>query len=445
MLNNESNEAQFLGATTQHKRLEDSELEEILLPEVRSSLDSTTLQSFRFVNRHSAKDYLYNLSTLPQSSVLAEIRNPVLCVTIWSMFLSVVHRALQEFGYARLADHMCMSHGPHSLVAKVLGLLLVFKTNSAYGRFQEGRQIWEQIHSQSRDLSRMLNLYQDCIGTSRKLRMEKLLVSFPYLLRHHVCPRCLTEETVQNSNPDDLIIIQDEIAPCDTRYDNSISSQRSSMLNAALDYLTAKTNQSSSPSSRTSSSVTSTDDSLDAVQCRSCVVDKRMLPWRLLSDGVAVTKKSFNNCVKSRNRPLWICDRLASEIMSIPVAASGMFTPRERMALLGHVNKLSNTIGQCEKLHQTLVPVNYARHCLRSLTIWLMSLPLTLLKDFGLKTGLLMSIMAWLMFGVYQIGYTIEDPFQGSIRLSILCDNIRRDVFGDTYSRDTAFKFDERD
>jgi len=39
-----------------------------------------------------------------------------------------------------------------------------------------------------------------------------------------------------------------------------------------------------------------------------------------------------------------------------------------------------------------------------------------------------------------EIGYTIEDPFQGSLRLSIICDAIRRDVLGDEIIRNTAFK-----
>ena len=35
--------------------------------------------------------------------------------------------------------------------------------------------------------------------------------------------------------------------------------------------------------------------------------------------------------------------------------------------------------------------------------------------------------------------YSIEDPFQGSLRLSILCDTIRRDVMGSPF-RTTAFE-----
>lgn len=47
------------------------------------------------------------------------------------------------------------------------------------------------------------------------------------------------------------------------------------------------------------------------------------------------------------------------------------------------------------------------------------------------------------MFGVYEIGSRIEDPFQGTLRLSIYCDAIRRDVLADAIARDTAFDLDE--
>lgn len=36
-----------------------------------------------------------------------------------------------------------------------------------------------------------------------------------------------------------------------------------------------------------------------------------------------------------------------------------------------------------------------------------------------------------------------EDPFQGTLRLSIYCDAIRRDVLADAIVRDTAFNLDE--
>lgn len=44
---------------------------------------------------------------------------------------------------------------------------------------------------------------------------------------------------------------------------------------------------------------------------------------------------------------------------------------------------------------------------------------------------------------MYEIGSRIEDPFQGTLRLSVYCDAIRRDVLADAIARDTAFILEE--
>jgi len=61
----------------------------------------------------------------------------------------------------------------------------------------------------------------------------------------------------------------------------------------------------------------------------------------------------------------------------------------------------------------------------------------------GIMTGPATAIIAWLMFGVYEIGYSIEDPFQGSLRLSILCDAIRTDVLNMDNDDDGDLEQDE--
>lgn len=135
---------------------------------------------------------------------------------------------------------------------------------------------------------------------------------------------------------------------------------------------------------------------------------------------------------------------MASVMMTIPYGPN--FSSRERLTLLKMVDSLTNAVGQCERIHQTAVPLNYARHSLRSLTLWLFTLPFALVQDMGLFTAPVNACIAWLLFGVYQIGYSIEDPFQGSLRLSILCDAIRRNVIGQTEElRNTAFQPIESD
>uniref|UniRef100_A0A7S3P6M1 Bestrophin homolog n=1 Tax=Amphora coffeiformis TaxID=265554 RepID=A0A7S3P6M1_9STRA len=78
--------------------------------------------------------------------------------------------------------------------------------------------------------------------------------------------------------------------------------------------------------------------------------------------------------------------------------------------------------------------MNYARHALRCVSLWLFTLPLALLKDFKLMTAPVVMCLAWSYFGIYEIGYTIEDPFKSALRLDTLCDAIYRNVMFGTPS-----------
>mmetsp|Transcript_11112 Transcript_11112/g.14034 ORF Transcript_11112/g.14034 Transcript_11112/m.14034 type:complete len:556 (+) Transcript_11112:284-1951(+) len=374
----------------------------------------------RINNRHAAKDWLHNIVSLPKSTVLKDVRNPVLSVTSWSVIVSIIYRTLlkSSFGkYSHLATKMCIGSHMHSLMISSLGLLLVFRTNSAYQRFVEGRKIWEQILGISRNIDRMVSCYENELSQSCVQSIKSYLASFPYLLRHHIRPKCL--DCDETDTPAKYIVRLQELPYdfVDSRYEGDTTS--GGMVHVddydRLGYI----------GSNDKANNNNTDE-----RSHYCWVDRRNLPWCLLSDS------SLRQCVNAINRPLWACNAIADEIMSVPYSET--YTSRERLTLISQVDKLSNAIGQCERIHQTAVPLNYARHALRSLTIWLFTLPFALIGDLGLLTGPICGLTAWLMFGVYQIGHSIEDPFQKTLRLSILCNNIRRDVLGQNQYRSTT-------
>lgn len=347
--------------------------------------------------RYSASDWWQNVLSLPRSSILRAIQGSVLAVATWSAAVSLVHRLLLLTGWDALAGGMCISSSPHSLVVSALGLLLVFRTNSAYQRFAEGRIIWEKILSTSRNMSRMTMLYEKEMGAARRRRVFRLLATFPYLLHHHIQPQCLPKSDLEKS-------------------EYGLALRRTEPESVTADRLDSR-----------SRPVASSGASL-------CWVDKRSLPWCLFPEG------ALQRCANSPNRPLWVCDRLSQEVAAVEYTPN--FTSRERLTFLGHIDKLSQCIGECERIHQTAVPLNYARHSLRSLTLWLFTLPFALIKDFGLMTGPVMAATSWLLYGIYQIGYSIEDPFQGSLRLSTLCDTIYRDcMYGTDFMRRRATAF----
>ena len=89
-------------------------------------------------HRHSANDWLHNVQSLPHSSVLRDIRNPVVTIAVWSTFVSIVHNVMAGSASTtarQMATNMCIGATPHSFLVSSLGLLLFFRTNSAYQRF----------------------------------------------------------------------------------------------------------------------------------------------------------------------------------------------------------------------------------------------------------------------------------------------------------------------
>lgn len=328
----------------------------------------------------------------------------------WASFLSLLHRHLLKSNPVA-AELMCLPSTPHSLMVSALSLLLVFKTNSAYQRFAEGRKIWETIINNSRDLYRMLNLYEKEIGKGKRRRLQRLLAAFPYFLRHRIRPNLVMYRLDDEENVRDpehsIVLYQDK----------------------AVDDLDPE------------SAAVATQEENEGKSRRKTRtlywVDRRTLPWRLLPS------PALEPCARAQNRPLWVCDRMAQELRNVPDGPN--FSARERLILIARVEKLSGCLGACERIHQTAVPLNYARHSLRALTLWLFTLPFCLVGSLKAVTGPVVFLISWLLFGVYEIGYSIEDPFQGTLRLSVLCDLIRRDVLADEMVRNTAFNIPSDD
>lgn len=79
----------------------------------------------------------------------------------------------------------------HSLIGFVLGLLLVFRTNTAYDRWWEGRKLWGQLINCSRNAAiKVKNIIPE--GKER-LRMFKMLQLYPVVLKDHLRNRTGSE------------------------------------------------------------------------------------------------------------------------------------------------------------------------------------------------------------------------------------------------------------
>jgi predicted membrane chloride channel (bestrophin family) len=359
--------------------------------------------------RYQASDWWEILKSLPTSTILQATKWPVLTVMAWSVLLSAIHCTFACIGYTgKLAQTLLCpipSTIPHAATVTALGLLLVFRTTTAYQKFDEGRHIWEHILSISRNLTRLIYLYPE-FTPERRVRIFQLLAAYPFFLHCHVTSNQDAMSPESNGNADGV-----RTTRLWKPVDAIVRAWHNSGPLVALD-----TNKRSLQSAARLESST--------------YIDRYALPWSMFPD------QTVRSAANSSNRPLWACDRMAQEILS--VSYTDRYTSMERAHFLWYIGQLSEAVGECERIQRTAVPLNYARHSLRGLTLWLFTLPLALIHSFGWWTAPVMGLAAWLMYGIYQIGYSIEDPFQGSLRLATLCDGIFRDVMCDS-RRATAF------
>lgn len=131
--------------------------------------------------RYSSTDWFNNLCSIPASSLLRRIKGPITCTGLMAMLVCLLHYFL-----APLGRFPSLGLQAHSLLGSALGLLLVFRTNTAYARFWEGRKIWERILDAGRDLARYTVIYRRQIGDDSAARILRLVQAFPYCMIEHL-------------------------------------------------------------------------------------------------------------------------------------------------------------------------------------------------------------------------------------------------------------------
>jgi ion channel-forming bestrophin family protein len=76
--------------------------------------------------------------------------------------------------------------GMHSLLGIVLGLFLVFRTNSAYDRWWEGRKMWGSMVNSTRNFSLKLNSYLSKEDHESREWFAKMIPNFVFATKEHL-------------------------------------------------------------------------------------------------------------------------------------------------------------------------------------------------------------------------------------------------------------------
>ncbi|KAL2917811.1 hypothetical protein HK105_202684 [Polyrhizophydium stewartii] len=116
-------------------------------------------------------------------SVIPKVSVPALGMAVWA---AVWATAFVHFGIKEVA----IANQLIGILTVVMGLLLVFRTNTAYDRYWEGRRMWGTVITHIRNLARLISTSVQGPATTetfeRKHGAVNLLLAFAVATKHHL-------------------------------------------------------------------------------------------------------------------------------------------------------------------------------------------------------------------------------------------------------------------
>lgn len=107
----------------------------------------------------------------------------IIFVSLYSWLVSFLQL---EYLHMDLGSHVKNITIMHSLLGFAISMLLVFRTNTAYDRWWEGRKLWGSLVNNSRNLAIKLNSFLPNDDDQNRLFFKKLIALFADELRQHL-------------------------------------------------------------------------------------------------------------------------------------------------------------------------------------------------------------------------------------------------------------------
>jgi ion channel-forming bestrophin family protein len=269
-----------------------------------------------------------------KGSILSIIYKKVISYGIFGFFISLLY-------YLKLPVSQPIFESV--IPSIVLGLLLVFRTNTAYDRFWEGRKCWGSMVNNTRNLARQILVSIDEItpeDKNNKIATLYLLVAFSVATKLHL---------------------------------------RGEPVNSELE--------------------------------------------ELMGHSRYLKLKTLNN--PPLKIAFWIGDYLERQYKR------NCLSNYQLIAIQELLNNLVDSLGACERILKTPIPLAYAIHLKQLLLIYCFLLPFQLVQSLGWWTGLITALVSFTLFGIEAIGLEIENPFgrdENDLQLETICNTMKRNM-----------------
>lgn len=158
----------------------------------------------------------------------------------------------------------------------------------------------------------------------------------------------------------------------------------------------------------------------------------RLLGWKDIGcDTDDLPKSDVKLTEQAEHVPLAVARRMTEQIET--ARQRGLVSDIQQSLFDNLIGRLIDAIGACERIHNTPLPFAYMVHLRRALILYLATMPLAIVKDFGWTTIPATLLISYVMLGIEEIGVEIEDPFgtdENDLPLKPICENIENNLRG---------------
>lgn len=132
---------------------------------------------------YNPKDWFTFIFRFHKADTFRQLFLLIIGICLYSLLIAYL-----EIEYFKLSESNHLKNLPvmHSLLGFVISMLLVFRTNTAYDRWWEGRKLWGSLTNNSRNLAIKLAAYLPEDEKEQRNFFRKIIPAYAYALRNHL-------------------------------------------------------------------------------------------------------------------------------------------------------------------------------------------------------------------------------------------------------------------
>ncbi len=132
---------------------------------------------------YNPKDWFTYIFHIHKADTVRKLGPLLIGISVYACLIAYL-----ELEYWELSSTSYIKNIPvmHTLLGFAISMLLVFRTNTAYDRWWEGRKLWGSLVNNSRNLAMKLSSFLPIDETAQRSFFRKIIPAFAYSLHNHL-------------------------------------------------------------------------------------------------------------------------------------------------------------------------------------------------------------------------------------------------------------------